>query len=357
MFLVRLLALLLASQLLLADAVALTTKTDLDAITVHRKDSVIGASTPKRALVILAGLMRHFELSWPGIVRDLIEPNEQDGYQFSIVVATSLGAKCLPNGTLWHKRKCEDVDSNETDAEHEDRIRNIIAPRIVDIVDNRSVCPMPKFVLEHKAMVQRRAEEAEKRKPTLARDRDYDRGRTIDIDMTVEDADTADELEGFLCNNFMNRVGEVLAMYEGKVFDRVIALRPDVRLIDSSSGAAKTMRFDEVCAASPGFNIISHDVEITRPRVFFHNRDMDFIQLLCAGGDRSLYRDALADWGACKCKHKQTVAPLPPGFISTHGWSCGAVMCNFVATFDGKLPLRNLDDQYFASWVKLPRKR
>ena len=49
----------------------------------------------KSVLLLVAGLTRHFEETWPKIRASLLEPNEAAGYNFTILVSTSTGIGCI----------------------------------------------------------------------------------------------------------------------------------------------------------------------------------------------------------------------------------------------------------------------
>jgi len=141
----------------------------------------------------------------------------------------------------------------------------------------------------------------------------------------------------------------------GARFDRMVALRPDVVLQRAPrEGAAPpeggvVLRLDEMCQKKPGLSFVTASWR-RRRGAWLHDRDFDFMQILCPSEGLPVYELALrAPTETCK---KGAVPALPPGFHSLKGWGAHAMFCRFVQVFQvSNISVSNWDDDYHLSWL------
>lgn len=281
----------------------------------------------KSVLLLVAGLTRHFEETWPKIRASLLEPNEAAGYSFTILVSTSTGRGCKPDSPKFKERKCEeDVDRGWLLR----RIKSVMAPNEVQVLDHSDhLCSPDGSYRREMANI------------TLQEDGGFEGGG--------------------VCAPWFARLTRVLekAIASGKTFDRVVAIRPDIAyhresneaahlLGDDLQGTAKLL-LDPMCAKKPGFSFVTPTWEI-RGRGWLHNRDLDFTHILCDGAKLDVYQSASRSVGQ-KCDNDVVLPPLPPGFQSTRGWHKGAWFCRFVQMWSqNNISIYHWDDVFHNDW-------
>jgi hypothetical protein len=270
----------------------------------HAKDPV---PEKKRALLIVAGLARHMEVTWPALEKAVVVPNEQAGYTFKTIFSTNTGLECNRESIKWSSRRCEEPSSDPK--EHMDRIKKIMGARDVTVLHDDKGCNAP-----------------------------------------------------FHCAPWLERVHRVLAtiVESGEKFDRVVALRPDIVLSPSRSCITGQscgsdpfvepphLQLDRMCAEKPGFSFVGSAWRV-RGRSYLHDRDLDFMHILCPGDELPAYQEATRV-PLEPCSHPP-YPPLPRGFHSTKGWDDRALFCRFVQVFtDRNVSISHWDDTYTATW-------
>lgn len=161
--------------------------------------------------------------------------------------------------------------------------------------------------------------------------------------------------------SWWDRVRHALDNIEaGARFDRVVALRPDAVLgfahkneLHPKDVDPLVLRLDEMCEKKPGFRIVDGSWKLLMR--YFHNRDIDFMQILCPGERLPVYKEALR-LPTAPCV-EEPIPTLPPGFITKKRWTINkGGYCEFVKTFQiNNISMSNWDDDYLLSF--LPRER
>jgi len=260
----------------------------------------------KSVLLVVAGLARHMEWHWPKWNESFIMPNEEAGYEFTIVFSTNAALGCREGSRKYPYSKCEEPVDREWNVQE---IKKWFAPRAVTVLD---------YV-----------------------------GRA----------------------SWWDRVHHALDNIEaGARFDRVVAMRPDIVLGWSQQNKVDplVLRLDEMCEKKPGFSIVDGSWTLTGR--YFHNRDIDFMQILCPGEKLLVYKEALRNPSAA-CS-EEPIPTLPPGFISKKRWRVdkgaskrgwrlhgfSAQWCEFVKTFQiSNISMSNWDDDYLLSFMRRGR--
>jgi len=296
----------------------------------------------KSALLIVAGLTRHMEATWPALEKAVVEPNEQAGYTFKIIFSTNLNLECNRKSKKWSSRTCEEPSSDPKG--HMDRIKKIMGARDVTVLHDDKVCR------EHHRLEGLRRPGG-----------DDDLGLPLDeVDLNGFDADGRTYLT--VCSPWFERVHRVLAQIveSGEKFDRVVALRPDIVLTPPTSCnkvqcqgfdpfvEPPHLQLDKMCAQKPGFSFVDTLWQVQH-RTYLHDRDLDFMHILCPGEEIPAYAEAIRV-PLEPCSHRP-YPPLPPGFHSSKGWHDKALFCRFVQVFtDRNVSISHWDDTVTAVW-------
>jgi hypothetical protein len=300
-------------------------------------DTLATPGTPaaaRKVLLIVAGVNRRIEETWPALEQSLIVPNEGAGYSFTIFFCTNTGLACHEDSPLWKSRKCEEPTDRETNV---NQIKKVFAPREVTVIDYATLILPGISETDSTGRIMGSAGMCH--------------GEADD------DEDTDDACSGWSwwarVHHVLDRVGRAGL---GRTFDRVVALRPDVVLQWAPTAGAPprsgpvSLRLDEMCEKKPGLSFVTASWKRVRG-VWLHDRDMDFMHILCPGEKLPVYERAMRAPMA-KCGHKPTPR-LPPGFHSTKGWHDRAIYCKFVQVFQlFNISLGLWDDDYHLSWPK-----
>jgi len=111
------------------------------------------------------------------------------------------------------------------------------------------------------------------------------------------------------------------------------------------------MLLDEMCAKKPGFSFVTPSWRL-KHRSFLHDRDLDFMHVLCPGTELPAYEEAMRT-PLDQCPHGPP-PPLPPGFISRKSWGRNAAFCQFVQVLnDSNIAISHWDDLYTIDWTTL----
>lgn len=243
-------------------------------------------------LLIVAGLLRHYEVTWPLLVRDLVAPMEGLGLDVNIVLNTDLTWTCVNGSGRWRTRRCEERRP-ELAAATGRQLAQSLLPRGAELMDMRDV------------------------KGTYMR--------------WIQALD--------------------LVQSRGERFDFVVALRPDIFLIDPRTRRRKVFDLREACARRPGLGIVSGHF---RRRCFFHDRDWDFMAVLCDGARLELMAQALSGfWQSCEALPAaggRSPPPLPGSFRPSLNWTSRSWNCLVVASLAGRLDYGTLDDYVLGSF-------
>jgi hypothetical protein len=311
------------------------------------------APKKKRVLLIMAGLARHMEVTWPALEKAIVLPNEQAGYTFKMVFSTNASLECHRDSPRWRSRKCEEPVSDPT--EHVGRIKRFFGARNVEVLHDTGVCvpyrPGQNF--------------RESRQP----DGDDDVGLPqpdgdddADLPQSRFDSRFRDRWEKVPCAPWWERVHRVLAktLESGEKFDRVVALRPDILVLGPTSCKAEEncnfnpslepprLQLDKMCAEKPGISFVNPSYQV-RKKSYFHDKDLDFLHILCPGEELPTYEEAIRV-PLEPCSHEPYPA-LPPGFSSSKGWHDKALYCRFAQVFAGRnVSISHWDGRYTIGW-------
>lgn len=311
-------------------------------------------AAPGRArsvLLVVAGLTRHLEATWPGLERSLLAPNEEAGYEFRITFSTETSLGCRRGSPRWESRKCEEPTDRASQLR---AIEEVVAPRKVEVVDPGPVCGAPSA---HPPAAAGEASAAP-----------YEVGFEW-----IPDGAAALLRTSSSCAPWWERVHRVVAgvVKGGEGFDRVVALRPDMVLQWAPGGRLEApgrpegppeLLLDQMCQQRPGLSFVTPNWTIPH-RSSLHNRDLDFMHVLCAGGALPVYEKAIrAPSAGCfagvrsPARRKLLRAPkIPPGFKNTKRWTVDAFLCGLVQAFnDSGVPLGVWDDTYHCEWPDFP---
>lgn len=307
----------------------------------------------RSVLLVVAGLSRHFEATWPRLERSLLVPNEEAGYEFRIIFSTDTGLGCHRGSPKWESRKCEEPTDRASQLL---AIKEVIAPRKVEVVDPGLVCGASSARLPAAvggALLDELSEAP------------YEVG----FEWIPDGASAASLLRtSSSCAPWWERVHRVVAdvVEGGERFDRVVAMRPDVvlqweqgarRRIEAPKGPPELL-LDRMCQQKPGLNFVTPNWTIPH-RSSVHNRDLDFMHILCAGRMLHVYAEATrAPSAPCFAAVRspaeralQIPPAIPPGFKNTKRWTVGSFLCGFVQAFnDSGIPLGHWDDTYHCGW-------
>jgi hypothetical protein len=297
----------------------------------------------RKVLLVVAGLPRHMEVTWPVLEQSVILPNERAGYTFTIFFSTNAGLECHQGSPTWRHRRCEEPTADRES--HVRRIREFFAPRAVSVVDYDDTC-------------------AEKGAANgMAVPWEWNRDRNAAKSKLVMDGagERHEALGGGMCTPWWERVHRVVAnvVESGQKFDRVVAMRPDVVVhhtgVRPPTGPV-AMSLDEMCQEKPGFSFVTPSWTIKR-RMYLHNRDLDFMHVLCPGKDLAVYEEALREPGAqCTARDsegRQMMAPaLPAEFQNTKWpWDRHAFYCRFVQLWEvNHISLSHWDSRFHLTW-------
>ncbi|CAK0798561.1 unnamed protein product [Prorocentrum cordatum] len=286
----------------------------------------------RRVLLVVAGLSRHMEATWPLLEQSVIVPNERAGYTFTIFFSTNAGLECREGSPRWRYRKCEEPTVDRES--HVKRIKEFFAPRVVSVVDFEDTC------------AERGAAEGMSVPWKVAGSKLFEAGHAAS--------------GGGMCTPWWDRVHRVVAdmVESGQSFDRVVAMRPDAVVhhtgIRPPSGPV-AMSLDEMCREKPGFSFVTPSWTAHR-RMSLHNRDLDFMHILCPGKELAVYEKALRTPGdQCTARDPVTkrvmVPALPAEFHSTKLWDKNAFYCQFVQLWETKnISLSNWDSRFHLTW-------
>lgn len=312
-------------------------------------------AAPRSVLLIVAGLTRHFEATWPGLERSLLVPNEEAGYEFRIVFSTDTSLGCHSDSPRWGSRKCEEPTDRASQLR---AIKEVIAPRQVEVVDPGPLCGALGTQLPPAPGGAPLGEASE---------------APYEVGLEWAPAGAAALLRtGSSCAPWWERVHRVVAgvVQGGGSFDRVVAVRPDVVLQRSpgegaegaEAGGPPELLLDRMCEQRPGLSFVTPNWTIAH-RSSLHNRDLDFMHLLCAGKMLHVYEAAIrAPSAGCfaavrsPAERRLLQAPqIPLGFKNTKRWTVDAFLCGLVQAFnDSGVPLGHWDDTYHCGWPDLP---
>jgi len=168
------------------------------------------------------------------------------------------------------------------------------------------------------------------------------------------------------CDPWFERVHSVVAAFvkSGVQFDKVLAVRPDIVLhpvvgeapdrgLDKPPlpppASPPQLLLDKMCAEKPGFSFVT---PAWRRKFWLHDRDTDFINLLCLGEELPTYAEAIRlPMEPCSKYSAGKHPPLPPGFHSGRGWDAKSLYCRFVKTFyERNVSIYHWDDSYTLDW-------
>lgn len=307
-------------------------------------------------LLVVAGLSRHLEATWPGLERSLLVPNEEAGYEFRIIFSTDTSLGCHPGSPQWLSRKCEEPTDRASQLQ---AIKEAIAPRKVEVVDPGPLCGAPSA-----------------QPPAAVGGAPLGEASEAPYDVGFEwipDGAAALLRTSSSCAPWWERVHRVVAgvVEGGERFDRVVALRPDMVLQWAPGGRSEVpgrpegppeLLLDRMCQQRPGLSFVTPNWTIPH-RSTLHNRDLDFMHILCAGRMLHVYEEAIrAPSAPCfpairSPAERGLLRPptIPPGFKNTKRWTVGSFLCGFVQAFnDSGVPLGHWDDTYHCGWPDLP---
>jgi len=291
----------------------------------------------KKVLLIVAGLPRHIEETWPQMEESLIVPNEQAGYSFTNFFVTDTGLACHKDSPMWTSRKCEEPIDKGSNV---NQIKKLFAPREVTVLDYFGVTGIyPYRVGCHGG----------------PDDDGYEVSVRAQDGSHENDDDTDNACSGW---TWWDRVHHVLERVAheglGARFDRMVALRPDVVLKWAQiPGRATTtnpvvLRLEEMCEKRPGLSFVTGSW-LQRGKFYLHDRDTDFMHILCPGDKLPAYEEAMRT-PVKKCDH-EPIPTLPPGFNSKKGWGRTALYCQFVQVLQiHNISLEHWDDSFHLGW-------
>lgn len=294
----------------------------------------------KRALLVIAGLARHIDATWPALEQAVVLPNEQAGYTFKIVFNTDAGLECHRESEKWNNRKCEEPTDPTA---HLGRIRKFFGARDVSVLHDNATC--------------------------LGQDRlaPWLSGGGAELDVPLDNVDDQRVGKAWTpCDPWFDRVHKVVAavVKSGESFDRMVAMRPDIVLhpvvgephdrgINNPPlpppPAPPQLLLDKMCAEKPGFSLVTG---AWRRKFWMHDRDGDFMNILCPGEELPTYAEAtrVAMYPCGKNRHGKH-PPLPPGYHSDRAWDARAAYCRFVQTFyEHNVSMHHWDDSYTIDW-------
>jgi len=221
---------------------------------------VEGTAAGKRVLLIVAGLVWHFEETWPQMVSALILPNELAGYSFTNFFVTNTGLGCHEESPKWTSRNCEEPTDKESNV---NQIKKLFAPRQVTVLDHVGITAAASpYRPQDDGDVQMGARmdgcqggpEDDGDEDAIVRAQD---GSHANVD------DTDNACSGW---TWWDRVHHVLERVvqdgQGARFDRMVALRPDVVVkwaqIDGVTPNKNPveLRLEEMCHKRPGFSFV-----------------------------------------------------------------------------------------------------
>lgn len=293
----------------------------------------------KQVLLIVAGLPRHIEETWPQMEQSLIVPNEEAGYSFTNFFVTNTGLACNKDSPMWKSRKCEEPTDKESNV---NQSKKLFAPRKVTVLDHLGIIENNPY--RYGGCHGGPEDDGDEAVIVRARYGSHE-----------NDDDTDNACSGW---TWWDRVHHVLERVAheglGARFDRMVALRPDVVLkwAQISGRAPKTnlveMRLEEMCEKRPGLSFVTGSW-LQRGRTYLHDRDFDFMHILCPGDKLPAYEEAMRT-PVKKCDH-EPIPTLPPGFNSNKGWGRKALYCQFVQVLQiHNISVEHWDDSFHLGW-------
>jgi len=247
----------------------------------------------QEVLLVLVGVLRDFENSWEAIREQIVLPNEQAGYRFTIVLHTQLGCSC---GT-----KSDPVAQAAPGKPRAAAIRKVFGGRNVSIMDSEDTCVADgKGYYVHSFFGDQRS---------------YHCG----------------------AQHFASRVVQGLDAHASEQkWSKVLVMRADVQLMSLQRKGITSLELDSTCQGNPGINIITGYCQ--NSCTGWHWNDVDMAWLLCDGSKHRLLRDVIGAIGqpctgdscaAGKVTLPSDFHPLASGINKTGGrshievpWNC-----------------------------------